>query len=111
MKCKYQFPASGYLRFPTGIVLEVGGRTYEIGITKERISYLSVTVSDFPLEYLPTIQPLRNQLAKASINIPDDPFRNDIIADIRAIEGGLSFWGLEEINVEALTVEWIPESE
>lgn len=110
MKCKYKFPVAASVRFTTGIKLEVDGHEYSLEVTDGRLTHISVTVPDFPNKYLPTFKPLRNQLAKAEIVIPEDPFRDAIIANIRAIEGGLCLWGLEEIDTEAMAVEWIPES-
>lgn len=110
MKCKYKFPATANVTFETGLKFDHAGRTYELEVKDELLISVSITVHDYPDEYLPTITPLENQLAKASFNIPEDSFRDEIVDEIRAFEGGLCIWGLDEIDVDALQIEWIPES-
>lgn len=111
MKCKFRFPAKATVQFELGLVFQNDGKTYEIEIdeNKELVAF-SVTVHNYPDECLPSITPLTGQLAKASINIPEDSFSDAIIEEVRAIEGGLCFWGLQEIDVDSVKREWIPES-
>lgn len=111
MKCKYKFPAIAHLTFETGVRFEQDGRTYELEVEEGVLVALTVTVNDYADEYLPTITPLTNQVAKANITIPEDPYRDQIIQEVRAMEGGLCVWGVEEIDVEEVTIEWIPESD
>ncbi|HRI03293.1 MAG TPA: hypothetical protein PLL77_06085 [Pyrinomonadaceae bacterium] len=110
MKCKYKFPAKASVTFPTGLKFIHNTRTYELETLDERLTHLSVTVEDFPDQYLPTITPLRDQLAQAEIKIPPDPFRDDIIGEVRSIEGGLCLWGLDEIDIDSMQIEWIPDT-
>lgn len=111
MKCKYTFPAVANVTIPIGLSFETEGFEYKIELKDGQISGISVTVSDFPKECLPTITPLVNQVATAEFKIPEDPFREIIISKMRAIEGGLCLWGLKEISIDEVNVEWIPESE
>lgn len=111
MKCKYTFLAFATAKFPTGIALDVSGHTYEIETKDGRLSSISVTVSDYPDESLPTFIPLQNQLAMAQVSVPHDSARDLIIGHIRTIEGGLCLLGVDEINTDEIQVEWIPESE
>lgn len=111
MKCKYSFPVKGHVRFPAGISFSVGDRIYQFEVKKGFVSDLSVTISNFPERCLPTITQHKEGRVKASITVPPNPFWDDLVSDIRTIEGALCIWGINEINVEYHTTEWIPESE
>jgi hypothetical protein len=111
MKCKYSFPIKGQVRFPIGINFCGGKRVYEFKVKKGVLSELSVTFCDFPEICLPTIVQHKEGKIKASISVPPDPFWDDMVSDIRAIEGALCIWGIAEINVDYCTTEWIPETE
>lgn len=111
MKCKYTFPVKGHIKFPIGIRFSVGDRAYEFEVNESFVSALSVTISNFPEACLPTITQYEKGKIKASISIPPDPFWDELVSDIRTMEGVLCIWGLREINVDYCTTDWIPESE
>ena len=111
MKCKYSFPIRADVRFPTGIKFCVGNRAYEFNLKEGVFSELSVTVSDFPENCIPSITPHKERKIKASISVPRGPFWNDLVSDIRTIEGALCMFGVTEICVEYCKIEWIPETE
>jgi len=111
MKCKYTFPVKGYIKFPVGIRFSVGDRSYEFEVNEGFISALSVTIANYPDTCLPIINYHKKGRIKASISIPPDPFWDEMVSDIRTLEGVLCIWGLREINVDYCTTDWIPESE
>jgi hypothetical protein len=111
MKCKYSFPVKGNVLFPFGICFSAGDRFYQFNVKEGLISDLSVTITNFPEHCLPTIRQHNEGKVKASISIPNDPFWDDLVSDIRTIEGALCIWGISEIDVEYCTIEWIPETE
>ena len=89
----------------------MGNRAYEFRLKEGVLSELSVTFSDFPEDCIPTIAPHKEGKIKASISVSCDPFWNDLVSDIRTIEGALCLWGVTEIGVEYCKIEWIPETE
>lgn len=111
MKCKYTFPIKGrLLRLSTGFNFAVGSRAYEF---KEKVPSqfeLSVIVSNYPETALPSIIQNKSGVIKASINVPSDPCWDELVSDIRAIEGALCFWGIDEIDIDYCETEWIPET-
>jgi len=111
MKCKYSFPIKADVRFATGIKFCVGNRAYEFKLKEGVLSELSVTVSDFPENCMPSIAPHKEGKIKASISVPCGPFWDNLVSDIRTIEGALCMWGVAEISVEYCKIEWIPETE
>jgi len=111
MKCKYSFPVKGYIRFDTGISFCSSNRVYELKAKEGLFSELSVTIPNFPETCLPTIAQHKEGEIKASITVPIDPFWDDLVSDIRTIEGALCIWGAREINIDYCTTEWIPETE
>ncbi len=111
MKCKYSFPVKGHIRFPAGINFCAGNRVYEFKVKNGFLSELSVTICNFPEIYFPTIVQHKVGKFKASISVPPDPFWDDLVSDIRTIEGVLCIWGIREINADYCTTEWIPETE
>jgi hypothetical protein len=111
MKCKYTFPIEGHLRFSMGINFSLGNRLYQFDVKENLLSSLSVTISSFPEVYLPKITLRKEGEVKASISVPRDPNWEDLVSDIRTIEGALCIWGVREINVEDCATEWIPESD
>jgi len=111
MKCKYSFPIKGDIKFHIGIRFTKEKRVYELKVKDGFLTDLCVTISNFPEQCLPTITQLKEGKFKASISIPTDPYWDDLVADIRTIEGVLCIWGVKEINVDYCTTEWIPESE
>jgi hypothetical protein len=102
MKCKYSFPIKADVRFPTGIKFKL-----KEGVLSE----FAVTFSDFPENFIPSIVPHKEGEVKASISLPCGPFWNDLVSDIRTIEGALCMWGVTEISVDCCKIEWIPETE
>lgn len=99
------------VRFATGMTLPVGDYFYELEVDDGKLSHISVTVLDFPKDCLPKITQLVNQGAKVNIHIPEDPFRNEITARILALEGALSLWGIKEVQIDEVGIEWIPEND
>lgn len=113
MKCKYTFPLRGRLiRFPvSGFSFDFSGRTYEFREARPYEFELSLTVPNFPDTSLPKMIKNEHGNAKFTITAPEDPFWDDLLADIRTIEGGLCLWGIDEINVDECKTEYIPENE
>jgi len=111
VKCKYIFPIKGDVKFPHTVRFEKGNQTFEFRSHKGFITDLFVTISNFPDSALPSITQLKDGKIKASILIPPDPFWEDLVSDVRTMEGALCIWGVREINVDNSTVEWIPETD
>lgn len=111
MKCKYSFPIKGYLKFSLGIHFTKGKRQYEFKVKNGFITHICVIISDYPKQSLPKLERHKEGKVKASISIPNDPYWDDIVSDIRTIEGSLCLWGLKEIDIDNSDIEWLPESE
>lgn len=111
MKCKYSFPIKGHIKLHIGIHFTKGKYQYEFKVKDSFITHICVVVSDYPKQSLPKFETLKEGKIKASISIPDDPYLNDIVSDIRTIEGSLCLWGVEEIDIDCYRTEWLPESE
>jgi hypothetical protein len=113
MKCRYTFPLRGRLiRFPVGgFNFNVGGKTYEFKETNTSQFVLSITLPDFPDTSLPSIAKNTERKSKATISMSPDPFWDDLLSDIRTIEGALCLWGIDEIDADECKIEWLPETE
>lgn len=108
MKCKYSFPIKGYLKLPIGIHFTKGKHQYEFKVKNGLITHLCVVVSNYPKQSLPKLERLKKE---TTISIPYDPYWDDIVSDIRTIEGALCIWGVKEIDIDNSGTEWLPESE
>lgn len=112
MKCKYTFPVTGHIKFPFGMEFSANDRYYEFKVKDGLVSDLSVTIANISDSSLPDVVSHNEGKIKASISIPPNPpFWDDLISDIRTVEGALCLWDLEGINTDYFTTEWIPESE
>jgi len=109
MKCKYSFPIKGRLKYPIGIHFTKGKRQYEFKVIDGFITHICVVVSDYPIQSLPRLEEFKE--GETTISLQHDPYWDDIVSDIRIIEGSLCFWGVKEIDIDNASTEWLPESE
>jgi len=110
MKCKFTFEVKGFFKIPVGINFNIGDYFYEIVKIDNKI-YLSVTISNYPMDAIPTIIENKQGPSKASITIPSSHIKDDVISNIRTFEGTMSMWGMQEIDTEKYKIEWIPETD
>ncbi len=111
MKIKYVFPLQARIKMPVGLRFAHADREYEFIVENGQPKALALTISSVPDELLPSFGPIDDPVAKKKVSIPLDSKWDDIVSEVRAIEGGLSLWGVEEIEVEQIKIEWIPESQ
>ena len=110
MKCKYTFKINGYLK-ATGLKpITIRGWTFEFSANEGIVDGLSVIVPANNPEDLPSILQTPGSRSKATINVPS-PSYLFIKRDVRAIEGALSLFGVDTIDLNAPLKEWLPENE
>jgi hypothetical protein len=111
MKYQCSFKVKSAIRLHSSIQFERNGKLYSLLVTQGVFDALTVTINNFPSKFLPTIRPTNDPTAKYSISIPKNEFIDDIISELRTIEGALSVWGVERILFDSLEEKWIPETE
>lgn len=111
MKCKYTFKVVGKIK-PTPIKNIVQDNCeYDFNIDKEGfLKRISLIVKIDESTELPSVIHKQTGKIKGNIRIPT-PASEDVRARIRVIEGFLALFGVKEIDVSNLKLEWIPENE
>lgn len=112
MKCTYTFKIRGRIKPKKDWIIPLRGRTYDF-ITDDDgyITHLSVTIPNYSDESLPKVTEQSEGKVKLSINIPSDPNLSIIQDELRVLEGLLSLYGLESIDIKQPEVKWVAESE
>ncbi len=111
MKCRYSFPVFGLLRLAGNAPIVTPDRRVEFTLGKDQVvTGISVTVDAGGPENWPTIRPSSRPGVKADFNL-NEPRYAEITLDLRVLEGFLALYGLERIDFEAASAEWLPESE
>lgn len=108
MKCVLMFPVGGTLRVKQARPVTVRHVTYEVVTdTNLVVTHIRATVSVADPNRWPTIEP--GPPIKILPRLPMEfPF---IQMELRAAGGLLSFWGAENIELQKIEVEWIPEND
>lgn len=111
MKIKFQFPVSCRGQFIESLSFPLGDKEIGFIVKDQRFAYLTITAPGVPNHAWPRIAPDTSGMLE--IHISDHPGLpwKELKSLVRTIEGGLSFWGVSEIDVEHCTTEWIPESQ
>lgn len=111
MIVKYKYSVDGDLRFQEDLLFDFKGRRYEFeSDDKCFLKSISVSVQADVDKYAPKVTPLANQKAKLHIEIKE-PASNFIKEETRNLEGLLSLFGINEIDLSYPEILWIPENE
>ena len=111
MKIKYVFPVSCRGKFPEGISFPLHGNEIELVVKDNKFVQLTLSISEVPRHAWPRIE--KDSEGHIEIKIVDHPKFpwNEVKSLVRTIEGGLSFWGVSEIDIINCKTEWVPESQ
>jgi hypothetical protein len=109
MKCKYTFKVNGCLKATDLKPITIRGWTFEFSEKDGIVDELSVTVPANNPEDLPSILNTPGSRSKATIHVPSPAFLF-IKREVRAIEGALSLFGVNTIDLNSPLQEWLPES-
>lgn len=110
MKCKYTFKINGCLKVSNLKPITIRGWTFEFLAKEDIVDKLSVTVPANNPEDRPTIIQTPKTRSKATITVPS-PSYLFIKREVRAIDGALSLFGIDTIELNEPLREWIPENE
>lgn len=111
MLTKIHFLTKGYLKLDREFSVSYGGRTYDFELDDDGFLATISVVLPIALEFLPTITTTTTDgKVRDHITVPTFPNFEEIVDDLRTLEGLLTFYGLREINFRNVQQEWIPES-
>ncbi len=111
MIVKYKYSVEGDLRFQSDLAFEYKKRGYEFEIDEQGfLTGIYVSVRTEADKYAPQITTLTNDVAKYHIHIKDEPTAIFIKEEIRNLEGILSLFGMNEIDLTYPEISWIPEN-
>jgi hypothetical protein len=111
MIVKYKYSVDGSLRFQNDLMFEFKGRTYEFETDEgDFLTGITVSVKADADQYAPKVTPLTNDVAKYHIHIKDEPASIFIKEETRNLEGVLSLFGMNEIDLTYPEISWIPEN-
>ncbi len=109
---KYKYSVDGDLRFQNDLMFEFKGRSYEFKTDEQDfLTEIVVSVKAEADKYAPQIMPLTDDVAKYHIHIKDEPTSVFIKEETRNLEGILSLFGLDEVDLTYPEISWIPENE
>jgi len=94
-------------------VFKVGDRKYELCNTDDRFGSIHITLGNAPIDSLPSskiLDPAENDGVGALFTYNTDARIHDLMRDLRTIEGSLTLWGVETIDLNSLEQEWIAEN-
>lgn len=112
MIVKYKYFVDSDIRFQADIMFEFKGRNYEFELdNKGFLIGILVSIKADADQYAPQISILNDDNAKYHIHIKDVPGSLSIKEEIRNLEGMLSLFGMNEINLSYPEISWIPECE
>jgi len=110
VKCIYRFPILGQLRLDDAAPVRARGCTYEFEIENGFATCLVVTTRITDRSQWPRIQRNPSPGVAALIN-PSAPHLPFLQFELRAVQGFLSLFGVERIDLRDPKIGWIPESE
>jgi hypothetical protein len=117
MKCEYTFKVQGFLHLDQSHPIPLNGRDYLFGLDKttKRVQSLVVVVPANDRNFWPTITELAPKAndpnaPKAHVNLRS-PELEEIVEDAQAIEAVLALQGIGKIDVDEISIRFIPENE
>lgn len=111
MRCRYKFPIRGRVRTSKSFQIPSNGFFFEPIQSEEGfLTHVSVTIPIDNKALWPIVQQNPAPGVKLHINLTS-PFFEVVKRDIRAIEGILSLFGSDGIDIEAMEEDWLPDSE
>lgn len=90
--------------------ITIRGLTFEFFENNGVVNQLSVTVPANNPEDIPAVTHTPEARSKATIHVPWPAFLS-VKKEIRAIEGALSLYGIDSIDVHSPKREWLPENQ
>jgi len=110
MLVKYCFDVVGSLVFREDLIFESKGRQYEFGTEDDYLKKICVTVREDAETHGPKWGPTPNQpnVSEIKLNTLNLPF---IQIELLNLEGLLSPFGIEEIDIKFLEIFWTAETE
>jgi len=111
MKCKYTFKVTGHLKPDRILPIASGDTVYEYSVDTNGVLdkvYATVEVpspNDWPRQERST-----DPSVKVHFNIPSPGF-TQIRSSLRVVEGMLSIYGLDKIDVDNPGTEWLPAND
>ncbi len=111
MRCRYKFDVTGSIRILRALPIRFRSFTFEY-ITSDNtlLKQIWVTFREEDQANWPTVIPKESGPIKAHFRITQ-PRYDEISNIIMFVEGMLSFFGLDSVNIEESEIEWLPESE
>lgn len=109
MKCRYRFRVNGRIRLRQNVPVPASGWTYEFQLVNGFVQHVVVTVPLSQREHWPEVILDPEPGVKARIKVPQ-PHLPFIQRELRSLQGLLSLFGLQSIDFESPSIEWVPET-
>lgn len=109
MKCRYTFHVVSRINLDPPVTFFHGGLKFTLRCDSGRFDQLIAEAIGITFEAYPTISHKPGSKIP-SITIPDDPILKKVQAEVRAIQGALSLWGVHSIETHHPKIDWQPET-
>lgn len=112
MQCKYRFKVHGRIRLAGKFPVPSGTVTYDFELNEHGvITHIVATVAVPEDRHWPRVIENPEPGVRLGLQIPSDPNLLFVQTVLRSVEGLLSLYGLEGIDIDSPTLAWEPESE
>ena len=109
MLCKYRFPVSGRFILDVSVPIPTNSWVVEFVPSKGRVTHIEVTVP-IPPEEWPRVTP--NPSPGIKLHVETNAYRLPWIQrELRALQGLLSIFRFDSIELDHPAIQWLPETE
>lgn len=112
MLCKYRFKVHGRVRLESKFPIPSGGASYDFDLNEHGvITHIVATVAMPDERHWPKVVQNPQPGVKLGLHIPSTAHLPFVQIELRSVEGLLSLYGLEGIDIDTPALTWEPENE